>query len=530
MQEFYAAMVDRMDTRMRTLTLPNRKLGVTLAGFYIDEDPKSRLWLDKDGRQKPEIKTDQFLKALTHWSKRRNLPEHDHAMFFTILEVFENGQKKLRGYSPQSKICSNESVSIIQERLDFSTITVATHVLAHSLGARHDGDSNPCRPEDHYIMSPKSVTLTEGSILNMWNFSSCSSNSVGQNLKRLNEENSNCLKNTPSVRRSKPHRQLGQMFDADVQCQHIFGETSYVCRSKYWSSYRGLCTGLWCSTNSGHCQKIIPADGTSCGRQKWCMNGKCVTDREAPEVADECPLRDQKNRISGTNLTCEQVSKSHQWECYQTSVAQACCYTCPMKPCDGNTCCKFDDRHSQCRNFSSYACYTPDITKLCCETCKRHCKTNIPGCACGDRRDGCSNITRLDCYTQHKECCYTCSKLRDTTHPDCEFGDRSDQCLASNCIYYDTYRQSRVCCQTCRHLHTLVATTTEVANSPPSPVDSAATGTVPLASLYWLTAQLMLTAITTSTTTTTTTASTTSMMTMMMMMMTALTITMSRPL
>ncbi|GAB1599565.1 hypothetical protein Ahia01_000233800 [Argonauta hians] len=176
-----------MDARLRTLMLPDRKLGVTLAGFYIDEDPDSRLWLDKDGQDSPRIKPHQFLTALSHWSRRKSMPEHDHAMFFTTKEIFEEGKNSMRGYSPQWKICTNDSVSVVQDRMDFSTITMATHQLAHSLGAHHDGDLNPCRSEHHYVMSGDSVTVSDMALRNMWNFSSCSTNSVVKNINRLNE-------------------------------------------------------------------------------------------------------------------------------------------------------------------------------------------------------------------------------------------------------------------------------------------------------------------------------------------------------
>lgn len=66
---------------------------------------------------------------------------------------------------------------------------------------------------------------------------------------------------------------LGELFDVNYQCQLIFGKKSKIC------PYMPPCKRLWCTIgNTGRCrtQHMPWADGTSCGRFKWCQRGQCV--------------------------------------------------------------------------------------------------------------------------------------------------------------------------------------------------------------------------------------------------------------
>lgn len=65
----------------------------------------------------------------------------------------------------------------------------------------------------------------------------------------------------------------GEIFDMDVQCQLVFGQSSKIC------PWMKVCSRLWCLTPSGKSCKTqhMPwAEGTHCGMGKWCQKGSCV--------------------------------------------------------------------------------------------------------------------------------------------------------------------------------------------------------------------------------------------------------------
>lgn len=66
--------------------------------------------------------------------------------------------------------------------------------------------------------------------------------------------------------------QAGELFDMNYQCKLVFGSQSKIC------PYMPVCKRLWCTINDEGCrtQHMPWADGTSCGKYKWCQKGECV--------------------------------------------------------------------------------------------------------------------------------------------------------------------------------------------------------------------------------------------------------------
>lgn len=65
----------------------------------------------------------------------------------------------------------------------------------------------------------------------------------------------------------------GEIFDMNVQCQLVFGQSSKIC------PWMKVCSRLWCLSPSGKSCKTqhMPwAEGTHCGHGNWCMKGSCV--------------------------------------------------------------------------------------------------------------------------------------------------------------------------------------------------------------------------------------------------------------
>jgi hypothetical protein len=68
----------------------------------------------------------------------------------------------------------------------------------------------------------------------------------------------------------------GEKFTDDQQCQLVFGPNATIC------PYMPKCNRLWCSQHNQEdhgcrTQHMPWADGTTCGEDKWCQKGECVT-------------------------------------------------------------------------------------------------------------------------------------------------------------------------------------------------------------------------------------------------------------
>ncbi|CAL1547800.1 unnamed protein product, partial [Lymnaea stagnalis] len=111
------------------------------------------------------------------------------------------------------------AVSIVADRGDFQCVKVATHELAHSLGANHDGDkqSKTCRPDSNFIMSAH-PSHEKHVLKNAFYFSPCS---IREMSIHLSKPTSACVKNEPTVYYTYDLKRLppGQVYSADMQCK-----------------------------------------------------------------------------------------------------------------------------------------------------------------------------------------------------------------------------------------------------------------------------------------------------------------------
>lgn len=84
-----------------------------------------------------------------------------------------------------------------------------------------------------------------------------------------------CLEETLQVGiKSSSTKLPGEIYNLDRQCQLIHGSDSVFCSVK-----EDKCKRLWCQTKGlSSCQSSsLPwADGTPCGKNRWCMKGNCT--------------------------------------------------------------------------------------------------------------------------------------------------------------------------------------------------------------------------------------------------------------
>ncbi|PVD33296.1 hypothetical protein C0Q70_04549 [Pomacea canaliculata] len=98
--------------------------------------------------------------------------------------------------------------------------------------------------------------------------------------------------NIPDVSGQQP----GQVYDHDAQCRQTYGPSSVMCRGiEFYNKSADICTTMFCNdgTTGNRCAAAIAARGTSCGNKKWCVNGQCVYDIQAPSLDGNCKVLPQ---------------------------------------------------------------------------------------------------------------------------------------------------------------------------------------------------------------------------------------------
>ncbi|XP_013416242.1 A disintegrin and metalloproteinase with thrombospondin motifs 16-like [Lingula anatina] len=257
---------------------------------------------EKDGRELVD-KT----KALYGWCEYReknydDFSEHDHGMVFTARELASSrGSTGVAGAAYVGGICSkSQACSIVESHGGFGSFIAATHELGHNLGAHHDGASSEmynnaaCAGDAGNVMAAESGSSNPKS---GYYFSSCSVQEFKKGLQQAC-----CLANKgqyedPEQYAAHTKHLPGQLYNADEQCQMLYGSDSRMCRPLGDSEY---CKYLLCSTVGNACihKYKPPADGTECDENKWCIEGACVTKGKTPPSGKgHSGMRGQKSEM-----------------------------------------------------------------------------------------------------------------------------------------------------------------------------------------------------------------------------------------
>ncbi|XP_015115584.1 A disintegrin and metalloproteinase with thrombospondin motifs 2 [Diachasma alloeum] len=196
---------------------------------------------------------------------------HDVAVWLTRLDI--GGPS---GYAPVSGACDPARSCALNRDEGLTSAFIIAHELAHILGLTHDGDEsadNFCGNEaTGSIMAPM-VAAT----FHRFHWSSCSRKEFNRRAKQWK-----CLNNPPNKSNVTLLKLIHQeTFTMDEQCRMEFGDGFQLCKTL---NLPGLCSHLWCAhkTTQKFCKtkKGPPLEGTSCGKNKWCINGFCeVIDR-----------------------------------------------------------------------------------------------------------------------------------------------------------------------------------------------------------------------------------------------------------
>ncbi|XP_018414982.1 PREDICTED: A disintegrin and metalloproteinase with thrombospondin motifs 20-like, partial [Nanorana parkeri] len=223
------------------------------------------------------------------WQRTQNIPDDSHpshydtAVLLTREDICRASNKcDTLGLAELGTMCDpHRSCSISEENGLGAAFTIA-HELGHVFNMPHD-DSSKCKEigikNEFHVMS---AVLSHDT--SPWTWSKCSQKYVTEFLDTGYGE---CLLDKPSGRVYEFSHQLpGVVYDANKQCELIFGSGSQVC------PYMKQCKRLWCTSTEGmhkgcFTQHMPLADGSDCGHGRHCRSGLCVDRVDARSIDGE---------------------------------------------------------------------------------------------------------------------------------------------------------------------------------------------------------------------------------------------------
>ncbi|OXU29212.1 hypothetical protein TSAR_005337 [Trichomalopsis sarcophagae] len=218
-----------------------------------------------------------------------NLEPNDHDFDCTTL-----------GYAVRGGACTvniretkMEAVGLVEDNGGYVGIIPAAHEVGHLLGAPHDGheqeDKTTCPAYGGYIMTGM-LMLTK----NVFMWSSCSMEYFED---FFHSQRAQCLVDTPRKVKASPRHLPGQILSVDEQCDRIKG--TYACNKD-----ETACVHLDCFVpdSGGQCLPVAPAaEGSSCGKGRYCINGQCVR-RNTSEVLLQFAPPPEEERPYSNNI------------------------------------------------------------------------------------------------------------------------------------------------------------------------------------------------------------------------------------
>ncbi|XP_060067803.1 uncharacterized protein LOC132548006 [Ylistrum balloti] len=428
-REHMANIVNGVDLRFNNFETFEVKVAIT--GYVIiDKEEDSRWTLQKISKRPRDILNASIaLSELFEWKKdfQQDLPPHDHVMLFTQYDLYVNAfsDTKVAGFAHIKAVCKDKGVSVVEDEGGFDNILTATHELAHSLGASHDGDrryDNHCDPNDGFIMTAvgggTAGDATKGQ--NSYRFSTCSEDQIIDYFDSLGP--GHCLEKEDFVYDSREFdshvsTMLGQKYNPNEQCALNLGYPSYYAWGGRLGEPHDICTSMACKNRlSSESFNIFNAyRGTSCGDKRWCIDGVCRSSEFAPGKNDVCVHGDSRRMFGPKrNLSCKDFLVSQPFRCYDPYYTMFCCSTCASLKTNTVGCEYGDKNTTECAMLESRKdlCYIEANAALCCSTCAKH-FTGVSGCEYGDRYRLCNPS---DCSTPEnaKFCCETCGVLGST--------------------------------------------------------------------------------------------------------------------
>ncbi|XP_032671699.1 A disintegrin and metalloproteinase with thrombospondin motifs 9 isoform X2 [Odontomachus brunneus] len=335
----------------------------------------------------------EMLKRFCNWQKHNNPDEpspehHDAALLLTRENLCHNpGQKRCDtlGLAELGRMCSpGSSCAIVQDNGLAAAFTIA-HEIGHVLNMPHDDDPKCAgfrnRSGVHNVMSRM---LDDNTF--PWEWSKCSRHYVTEFLEA---GYANCLLDEPSKMMERQDGRLpGEDYSENKQCELVFGQGSRIC------PHMAVCRRLWCTAplwdhhQQCHTQHMPWADGTSCGADKWCHRGECVSRRNLEPVDGQWG---EWGRYGECSRTCGGGVKRKYRECDNPAPKNGGNYcvgervkyrSCGIRECPPGSpdfreqqCSKFDNNNFNIQNLARDVKWHAKYTRILSQDrCKLYCQ------------------------------------------------------------------------------------------------------------------------------------------------------------
>ncbi|XP_063585364.1 A disintegrin and metalloproteinase with thrombospondin motifs 7-like [Penaeus indicus] len=248
-----------------------------------------RIMLLEDPQYEEELdishNADDTLRSFCQWQQMINPGNethpyhHDVAVLITRYNICSRMTERCStlGVAEIAGMCQPLRSCNVNEDTGLQIAYTIAHELGHNFGMNHDGPQNGCQAQygvSQHVMSPH---LTSEPLPVTW--SNCSRKEITHFLDR---DWGACLEDEPpQVEYSFPELPPGAMYDADHQCRLSFGAGATHCEGI--EGTERICQTLWCHLDNRCITRMEPAaEGTHCGKHKWCVMGRCVTMGERP--------------------------------------------------------------------------------------------------------------------------------------------------------------------------------------------------------------------------------------------------------
>lgn len=294
MRMYYLFMTNLMDIRYKSVTTidPSLIIRVAMVSLVVADTKEESVWTENNKLSANAIDAERALYTFRSWLRANtNIPKADHWMLFSGHDLAEaSGSSSTIGIAFIGTLCTESSVSVIEEYFTATSGAVSAHELGHSLDADHDSNYRTCSDSTNNVMSTvASFPTAVEKASNPWKFSPCSVDAFGAYLQSVQ-----CALQPPTT--SLTTKEVAGLYlNADEQCQLAMGPGSYFCRTvQQRMGWDLMCRRLYCfmPEEKTYCSSIVPQEYTSCNNKQWCQLGLCVANPDAPATIPNCPQGD----------------------------------------------------------------------------------------------------------------------------------------------------------------------------------------------------------------------------------------------